>query len=524
MTDYEVAIVGFGPVGAVAACLLGQAGIRTLVIDRSETIYDKPRAVALDHEIARVLQGIGLAGALADCAEPFTDSVYFGADGRVIKRLTMLPEPHPQGWMPSMVFMQPVLEAAVRDRVHAFPSVSVELGQALTDLRQDSETAFLDIAGPAGRKTITARYVIGCDGASSTVRKLADLPRDDLGFDEPWLVVDVLANARGLEKLPKTSVQYCEPARPTTYVICTGAHRRWELRLLEGENPAEMEKPENVWRLLARWITPEDATLWRSASYRFHALVGASWRQRRVFIAGDAAHQQPPFLGQGLCQGIRDAANLGWKLIRCIRGSAGDALLDTYGPERAGHVRKLTGIIKNIGGLIGERDLARAHVRDGRLIAEAGGAIPPVPRQDLMPALDCGFVSASSHPARGTLFPQPWIVANGERHRLDDVAGGGLRLIAIADAPLADDLRHGMVALGGTTIRIASSTSSGGALTFTECDTVVRDWFARHGTTHAFVRPDNYVFGVAADSASALALVNEAAALMMAPIRERHPA
>jgi 3-(3-hydroxy-phenyl)propionate hydroxylase len=514
MADYEVAIVGFGPVGAVAACLLGQAGIRTLVIDRSEAIYDKPRAVALDHEIARVLQGIGLADALADCAEPFTDSVYFGADGRVIKRLTMLPEPHPQGWTPSMVFMQPTLEAAVRDRVRAFPSVNVKLGQTLTDLRQDSETAFLDIEGPAGRKTITAHYVIGCDGASSTVRKLADLPREDLGFDEPWLVVDVLANARGLEKLPKTSVQYCEPARPTTYVICTGSHRRWELRLLEGENPGEMEKPENVWRLLARWITAEDATLWRSASYRFHALVGASWRQKRVFIAGDAAHQQPPFLGQGLCQGIRDVANLGWKLIRCIQGSAGDALLDTYGPERAGHVRKLTGIIKSIGGLIGERDLACAHARDDRLIAEAGGTIVPVPRQDLMPALDCGFVSASPHPGRGTLFPQPWIAATDGKQRLDDVAGGGLRLITIADAHLTDDLRRRMAALGGSSFRMASGASIGDALTFTECDTVVRDWFTRHGTTYALVRPDNYVFGVASDSASAKALIDEAASLL----------
>lgn len=518
MAGYEVAIVGFGPVGAVMACLLGQAGIRTLVIDRAETIYDKPRAVALDHEIARVLQGIGLAEALAECAEPFTDSVYFGADGRIIKRLTMLPEPHPQGWTPSMVFMQPVLEAAVRKRVRAFPGVSVELGQALVDLRQDAERAFLDIEGPAGRKTVTARYVIGCDGASSAVRRLADLPREDLGFDEPWLVVDVLANARGLGKLPKTSVQYCEPARPTTFVICTGAHRRWELRLLEGEDAAEMEKPENVWRLLARWIAPEDATLWRSASYRFHALVGEKWRKQRVFIAGDAAHQQPPFLGQGLCQGIRDAANLGWKLIRCLRGGAGDALLDTYGPERAGHVRKLTGIIRNIGGLIGERDAARARARDDRLIAEAGGTILPMPRQDLMPALDCGFVSTAPHPARGTLFPQPWIAATDGRQRLDDVAGGGLRLIAIADAPFADDLRRGMAALGGHAFRIASGAPAGDAPSFAECDTVAEDWFARHGATHALVRPDNYVFGVAPDGPGALALVREALA------REGYPA
>ncbi len=503
--EADVAIVGFGPVGAVMACLLGQAGVRTHVIDSATTIYDKPRAVALDHEIARILQGTGLAAALEDCAEPFTDSVYFGVDGRVIKHLTMLPPPHPQSWTPSMVFLQPKLEEAVRRRATELPNVSIALGRTLAALRQDAESVTLDILGPNGPETCRARYVVGCDGAGSTVRKQAGLTLDDLGFDEPWLVVDILANERGLAKLPNTSVQYCEPSRPTTYVICTGNHRRWEFRLVEGEDPRAMEKPEAVWRLLSRWITPEDAALWRSASYRFHALVARNWRIGRVFIAGDAAHQQPPFLGQGLCQGIRDAANLSWKIAAVLRSEAGDGLLDSYGLERAAHVLALTGIIRNIGGLISERDPERALARDERLTSEAGGEVRPAPRQDLIPMLADGFLSMQETPGRGALFPQPWLQTAEGRRRMDDVATGGLRLVATE--PPTTRLTEAMLAAGGHVIELGATIAAGALV---EQDGVVASWFARHGATHALVRPDHYVFGTASGELAAARLVEDA--------------
>jgi 3-(3-hydroxy-phenyl)propionate hydroxylase len=507
-SDVDIAIVGFGPVGAVAACIFGQAGLRAHVIDSATTIYDKPRAVALDHEIARILQGLGLAEALEACSEPFTDSVYLGANGGVIKRLTMLPEPHPQGWTPSMVILQPRLEEAVRMQVRRQPCVSVALGRTLVGLHQDEDRVTLEIDGPSGREACAARYVIGCDGAGSTTRKLAGLALDDLGFDEPWLVVDILANERGLAKLPRTSVQYCEPKRPTTFVICTGGHRRWEFRLKEGEDPRAMESPAAVWSLLSRWITPEDATLWRSASYRFHALVGHAWRDRRVFIAGDAAHQQPPFLGQGLCQGIRDVANLGWKLAARLAGEAGDALLDTYGPERCGHVSRLTGAIKGIGRLIGERDPVAAAARDDRLVREAGGRVLPVPRQDLMPALAEGFISRTATSARGTLFPQPWLMTPTGARRMDDVAGGGFRLVSNRSA--GRELTESIRMLGWRMIQISERGATEG---LQERDGVVQAWLESHGARYALVRPDHYVFGTAMDADGALALVREASTL-----------
>ncbi len=347
---------------------------------------------------------------------------------------------------------------------------------------------------------------MGCDGAGSTIRKLAGLSLDDLGFDEPWLVVDVLANERGLAKLPKTSVQYCEPARPTTYVIGTGAHRRWEFSLNAGEDPRRMEQPDAVWWLLSRWIQPEDGELWRSASYRFHALVARDWRKGRVFIAGDAAHQQPPFLGQGLCQGIRDAANLAWKLESVLRGAAPDSLLDSYGQERRGHAAALTGIIKSIGGLIGERDPARAAARDERLIAEAGGVVRPAPRQDLMPVLAEGFLSAEPSPGRGALFPQPWIRAKAGAMRMDDHVGRGFRLVGRGG--LVRSMEEGIRALGGTVAVLGDERG------ITECASVLGDWLDQHGVHHALVRPDHYVFGTARDAAGAAALVDEASRRM----------
>jgi 3-(3-hydroxy-phenyl)propionate hydroxylase len=208
------------------------------------------------------------------------------------------------------------------------------------------------------------------------------------------------------------------------------------------------EQPD-AWKLLARWITPDDAELWRAAAYRFHALVARQWRCGRVFLAGDAAHQQPPFTGQGMCQGIRDVANLSWKLQYVLTGKAADALLDTYEIERSAHVRRLTETIKGIGQVIGERDPKAARERDRRLLKEAGGKVVTVPRQNLIPPLEGGFRSIHPHSANGTLFPKD----------------------------------------GKTGMRIVVRSP--------EHPPYLQAWFERHHALAALVRPDHYVFGIA---------------------------
>ncbi|OVZ64289.1 FAD-binding monooxygenase [Pigmentiphaga sp. NML080357] len=501
---YDVAIVGFGPAGAVAAGLLANQGFRVHVCDRQRDVYDKPRAIAVDHEIMRVFQQLGLVDRIAEHVEPFTPSEYYGVDGRLIKRLTMVEPPYPLGYVPSNVFTQPPVERILRAHVERSPNARVELGATACALEQDADGVTLELAHDDGRRdSIRARYVIGCDGASSTVRDLVGIALEDLEFDEPWLVVDVLANERGLAKLPRTSVQYCEPDRPCTLVIGPGNHRRWEISLKPGEDPQAVTRPEETWKLLARWLGPDDGQLWRQASYRFHALVADEWRKGRVFIAGDAAHQQPPFLGQGMCQGIRDVANLSWKLAavlrRTVAGDRAEALLDSYGVERKQHVRNLTGRIKAIGAVICERDEARARARDTRLLDECGGIVRDVPRQEVIPPLEQGLLSRRPAPARGTLFPQPWVRQADAAVRLDHFAGDGWWL---ALAPAYPGTAPVLPAQWGV-----ATLHFGRVLAETEG--VCAAWFERNACVAALVRPDRYVYGVAADARELDALLDE---------------
>lgn len=494
---FDVAIVGFGPVGAVAAALLGQADLRVHVSDRLAGVYEIPRAISLDHEVMRVFQQIGIVEAVQPHTEPFTDSEWFGADGRLIRRMTMVAPPHPQGYTPSLVFTQPPVERLLRERVAQLPGVTVALGTETTALAQDDVGVTLTQRDADGTvSTLRARWVVACDGGASTLRGMVGMELADLDFDEPWLVVDVRVNERGLARLPRTSVQFCEPDRPCTMVIGPGNHRRWEISLKPGEDPRQAATPEGTWGLLRRWITPEDGELWRQSSYRFHALVARQWRAGRVFVAGDAAHMQPPFLGQGMCQGVRDAVNLAWKLAAVIqgrvRGGAAQALLDSYGTERQAHVRTLTTRLKSLGAIICERDPVRAKERDDRLLAECGGIVRDTPRQDVLPRLETGLLAVADGTGRGTLFPQPRL-EGGEL--MDQRFGSGWRLVLDASLAMPADVDEEVtvVALDAPGIR--------------ETEGVVSAWMLRHQCRAALVRPDHYVYGTAADAAGVASLL-----------------
>jgi 3-(3-hydroxy-phenyl)propionate hydroxylase len=490
-THYDIAIVGLGPVGAMAAALLGQAGLKVLAVDKSRSLFDKPRAVAMDHEIMRTFQNIGIAARIEPLTAPFSLSEHFGADGQLIRRVGMLPPPYPMGWTPNMSFLQPQTEHILRAHIADLPSVETRLGVELIGMAQDGGGVDLSLSADDGsRRVERARYVIGCDGASSTVRRLLGIALEDLGFDEPWLVIDLLANERGLAKLPRVSTHFCEPSRPAMFVVGTGNHRRWELMLLPGEDPRELEREERVWQLLSRWVQPGDVELWRHSSYRFHALIAREWRAGRVFLAGDAAHMQPPFLGQGMCQGMRDVRNLAWKLRQVLSGEAGHGLLDTYGEERAPHVRALISAIKEIGRYICELDPAAARERDARQLASSNGEAKTLVRQDLMPILETGLLSGRPHAGRGRLFPQPRILHDGNSMLMDDVAGCGWRVV-LGEGALAWRPR---ASTSMTVARIASAPRSGA---WQETDGVLAGWFDRHAGHAAIVRPDHYVYAVA---------------------------
>jgi 3-(3-hydroxy-phenyl)propionate hydroxylase len=275
--------------------------------------------------------------------------------------------------------------------------------------------------------------------------------------------------------------------------------------LLPEEDPALMQREEHVWALLARWLTPKDGELWRASSYRFHALVAERWRLGRVFIAGDAAHQQPPFIGQGMCQGLRDVANLVWKLRAVIAEGADLRLLDSYAQERGQHVRTLTSRIKAIGHMICQRDPVAARARDARLLEEGGGVARTVTRQEIVPPLEVGLIGRSGHEAEGTLFPQPWIGDAQGRHLLDDVAGTGWRLVLDGRRRDPDPSLLGVCAsVTSSHVKIVRVRQPDGtrvetrfdALDVVELEAVVANWFDRHRCAAVLVRPDHYVFGV----------------------------
>ncbi|MGY5808886.1 bifunctional 3-(3-hydroxy-phenyl)propionate/3-hydroxycinnamic acid hydroxylase [Rhizobium sp. LEGMi198b] len=499
---YDVLVVGFGPAGAVAAGMLGARGHSTLVVDRLTGIYDKPRAIALDHEILRHFDNMGIADEVLPHIAPFTASQHFGAEGQLIRRIDMVPEPYPLGYTPSMVFTQPPVEAVLRRHAESFNCVTIELGTEMVALEPRSDEVVATLKNASGEyQTIAAKYVIGCDGAWSRVRELSGMRLEDLVFDEPWLVVDVQVHEAALGNLPQTSAQFCNPARPTSYIMGPKNHRRWEIMLLPGEDPREMEKPENVWRLLSPWLTPDEGELWRAAAYRFHALVADEWRRGRVMIAGDAAHQQPPFIGQGMCQGLRDVSNLVWRLDRILKGQSSEKLLDTYTVERKRHVRALTGKIKAIGQTICERDPAAAAARDARILAEGGGRPLTITRQEIVPPIEDGLIAMEGTPARGLLFPQPAIVEGASARLMDTFTGPEWRLVLDGrriDVAEGEALAE---AIDGIVVKAVARQNDDAVdpSALREKDGVLSAWFDRHGAVAALVRPDHYVFGAASN-------------------------
>ena len=502
---YDVAIVGYGPIGAIFANLLARYGLRIAVVECAAGIYDKPRAITLDHEALRVFQAVGLANFMQSAIAPHNGSHYLGVDGDVIKMFDPMPPPYPLGWIPNATFVQPDAEKALRDKFAEYGNADVFLSTTVVSLAQDETSVLLRVRPESGDDLMLAvRYLVGCDGANSFVRKHLGIGLEDLAFDEWWLVVDTLTSDPG--KRPAKSYQYCWPSRPGTFVPGPGKLRRWEIKLLPGEDPELAGAPDNVLKLLKAFTDTSDLTIWRSAVYRFHALLGESWRDRRVFLMGDAVHQTPPFLGQGLCAGIRDASNLAWKLALVLRGNAGDALLDSYEVERKPHVRSVVATAKEFGKIIGELDPAAAAARDQRLRAELKSGKAETIRQKFIPDLASGLI-ATCNKLAGRLFVQPHVRAvDGSVRRLDDLLKPEFAVVtatreAMSWISRASNLRWRQ--LGGERVIITDAGESSRRdeiSTVVESDAVFSSWMRENEVGAVIVRPDRYVFAGASNA------------------------
>ncbi|WP_432841627.1 bifunctional 3-(3-hydroxy-phenyl)propionate/3-hydroxycinnamic acid hydroxylase [Dactylosporangium sp. CA-092794] len=516
MSEADVLVVGYGPVGQVLSILLAQRGWRVTVVERWPRPYPMPRAVAFDSEAGRILAEAGVGAHLAEFGEPSGEYSWQNGAGDVLLHI----DASPLGrcvWPDSTSMYQPGLEAALSRRAELLPNLRVRRGCEVVGLHEEADAVRVDIRAGDGELTrVSARWVVGCDGANSTVRRYLPEGSVDFGFAHDWLICDTVV--RDGRPFRPNNLQVCDPARPRTAVSAGPGHRRWEFMLLDGEDPEEFDTEGHAWRLLELFgITPDNAVLKRHAVYRFQARLARHWRAGRLLIAGDAAHLMPPFAGQGMCSGFRDAANLAWKLDTVLGGRAGAPLLDTYAAERSAHVRHAITMSVNLGKVICLTDPRAAADRDvSMLTARERGLSAGQPRAAVQ-ALTAGLLRRTGGnriPPAGQLSPQGRVARGTRTGLFDDLVGYGFVLLCreeprqLLDEPAAAVLDH----LGAHVVHLVPpGAAPADPDAVVDLDGVYLPYLAETRSVAVLVRPDFYVFGGAREATGVAALVRDLA-------------
>ncbi|GAA3437049.1 bifunctional 3-(3-hydroxy-phenyl)propionate/3-hydroxycinnamic acid hydroxylase [Kutzneria kofuensis] len=472
MSHYDVAVVGYGPTGVTAANLLGALGLKVLVVERDAEVYARARAISTDEEVVRVWQGVGLADELtrdmlADRPISFVDH-----NGRCFYEAAFTPRGH--GHPPQLFLYQPALEATLRQGVKRFPDVDVRLDQECLGIKQDPTGVDIELAEGIER----ASYLIAADGGSSPIRTRLGISFDGRTYEDRWVVVDTRVKREwpGHDHLRF----HCDPSRPAVDCPTPLGHHRWEFPVLPGET--EQHLVADVWRLLNRHgITDEHVEVLRAVVYSHHVRVAARWRVGRVFLAGDAAHAMPPWIGQGMSAGVRDVANLCWKLAGVLSGELSDTVLDSYETERKPHVRATMRRAALVGRVITERRPAITAARDA--VFRRFGRSPWLRRQLMRqswvpePRYAQGFFTRS--PGAGHKIPQPWVLDGvGARRRLDDLTSGWT-VFSLAEQPDAVTvLPPGSPPRPGCVVDITGALIA---------------WLSQHKVEQITVRPDGFV-------------------------------
>lgn len=463
MTDFDcdVLIAGGGPTGVTLAVLLARRGVKVIVAEKEADIYPLPRAAHIDHECMRILQEAGAADEVMASSRRASRYDFLDAKRQVLMRFEGSEQIGPGGWPIANMIHQPSVEAALRLSLSAFSNARLHSQWELKSFVDDGAGMKAQIATPDGEREVRARYLVGADGARSPVREASDITFDDLNFEEPWLVVDVLVD--DYARLPSENLQICNPERPTTCVLMGEGRHRWEFMIKPGETAEQVSDDAFIEKLLEPWNVKGAVRMERKAVYTFRARIACQWRKGHVLLAGDAAHQTPPFAGQGMCSGLRDAANLAWKLAAVVNGEADHGLLDTYQPEREPNVRATISMAIMMGRTVCITNKWSAFLRDLMFkLGRALGKLPEGPPD--YPPISTGAILQDSV-AAGSYFPQPVSV---DGNRLDEVLGANHWLITRQDlssrklAPFADKLEI---------------------------------WFDEQAVEAALIRPDRYVFG-----------------------------
>jgi 2-polyprenyl-6-methoxyphenol hydroxylase-like FAD-dependent oxidoreductase len=505
--EADVAIIGAGPVGTLLALLLGRCGKRVALIEKWEHAYARPRAVTYDHEIARILATLGIDSE-HDPAINFYDELYYWKNAaREDIQIVDWQSVSASGWRVRYWFNQPDLERRLTKLLDEFPDVMQMRPWEVRGLEQDADGVTLSLHRPSGAemvqsevRSLRARYAVGADGANSFVRRALGVENEDRGYFFDWLILDMIPKA---DYTPSPAQwQLCDPKRPTTIVGGGPGRRRWEFLVLPGETAEEMARDETAWRLLEPWgMTPANAELERSAVYRFQARWAKKWNVGRCMIAGDAAHLMPPFAGEGMCAGVRDAFALSWRLNGILEGTLTPEVLDSYTTERIDHARHYIEFSQQLGKIICIVDEEEARRRDEKMRADlVARNFKPLPTDKCQ----LGFGAWDPEtPHAGELSTQGVVRAGDRSGRFDQVVGHGW-MIAGYEADPADALGPHRLsrlhALGGHTVIIGAPG--------TNCDaedidgTYVR-WMNEIDARFVFIRPDFYV-AATANTAEAL--------------------
>jgi len=495
----RIVIVGAGPVGLTAANILGRLGAEVVVVERNAAPYDIPRAITLDDEGARTLQAAGLADAFMHQTVPGRGSRYYDDAG--IPFADVGPGPVEYGFPRRSHFFQPDLERVLRDGLDRFERVGLFPSHEFTGLKQTDEGVTLTLRGPAGDPvTLDADHVAGCDGARSPVRAALGIEMLGDTYPEDWLILDMASDTDD----EPVSKFFCRGDRPYVSIPAPRGGRRYEFRAGPGETSESLKDPSTFRALLEPIRAFEDSEVLRAAVYTFEARIAERWSEGRVFLAGDAAHLTPPFAGQGLNAGLRDAHNIAWKLWAVTSGLAGRELLSTYEAERRGPTWAMVQLAVAMGDIVmpeGEADIAfRASVlRWMDRFPEAreyivGMKFKPPPRYS-----DGAFVDLHTQPFAGSLvgqmMPQPPVTRpGGGAARLDDVIGPGFALIAQQPA-VAEAMRDqlGMWSALGPAAVLLTDDPVEGIESLVPEEGQALAMLRAHRDQIILVRPDRYV-------------------------------
>ncbi len=506
----DVAIVGAGPVGLMIANYLGQCGVNVTIVEKLDSLINYPRAIGLDDESLRTFQAVGLAEQVLPHTTPWHAMRFLTPSGRCFADIQ--PKTDEFGWSRRNAFIQPLADRVLFEGLQRFSNVKVLFSRELDSFEQNDSRVVLNLTDKDGRSEhLHARYLIGCDGGNSLVRRNLNISFEGKTAPNQWIVVDI-AN----DPLSTPHVYLCcDPVRPYVSAALPHAVRRFEFMVMPGETEAELSKPENLRKLLAKVLPdPDRIELIRSRVYTHNARLAGRFRQGRVLLAGDAAHIMPVWQGQGYNSGMRDASNLAWKLSLVIKGLADDSLLDSYEQERRDHAKAMIDLSVLAGHVLAPPKRWQGTLRDG--ISWLLNYVPQVKRYFVemrfkpMPQYSKGalIIGQGKHSPVGKMFIQPKVLTEaGDTVLLDQVIGEKFAIIAWGCDPtwgMTAQQIDQWKALGTQFIQVlpdvqlkVPSDASAGVIRVGDSTGRLKEWFALGDSSIALVRPDRFVAGLA---------------------------